>query len=189
VNLETDSPDRDRHYARSGAIQDCGRNQAVRSVAEPLSRAILSPRLKEPAQQRPALLGAHTAEHLGPVIQPGISHEVAQSSHHPGLVIPRTKDQPVETRQHHRAGAHGARLERDVQRTSIQLPSAERGRGASDRENFGMSGGILVTHGAIGSARQRLARAHDDGTHGNVAVAFGGARFFERDADPALIVR
>ena len=65
------------------------------------------------------------AVHGGPVVEPRLAEHVEHAAGRAGLRVVRRVDHPRHARQHDRAGAHRARLERHVQHRVEQPPGAE----------------------------------------------------------------
>src|SRR6266480_3260389 len=79
---------------------------------------------KESTQQRRALVAAHAGEELRAMIESRMTKQVAYRAGHPCLVVPRAEDRAIQTGEHDRPRAHGAGLERHVERASTKVPRA-----------------------------------------------------------------
>ena len=97
---------------------------------------------EEVSQQRAAFLRHDPSPYLRAVIEPRVTQQVVDRSCHPRLFVPGPKDDPTHLREHDRAGALGARLQRDVERCAGKPIFAGVGEGALDREKLGMGGGV-----------------------------------------------
>ena len=69
---------------------------------------------------------AYARDDLGPVVEPAVAHDVPERAGGAGLRVRRAVDDPVDPRQHRRAGAHRAGLERHDEGAAGQPPGAER---------------------------------------------------------------
>ena len=70
----------------------------------------------------------------------------------------------------------------------MQAPGAERLGGASDRDDLGVSGGILPRLPAVKGARDDLAAVGDDGADGDIAEVLSAARLLEREVHELFVV-
>src|SRR3990172_7306447 len=70
----------------------------------------LSLRFKEAPNNIPAILFQHTADHLDPMVEPRLAHDIHDGAAGPCLGIGATVHQAAYPRQHQRASAHRARL-------------------------------------------------------------------------------
>ncbi len=70
---------------------------------------------EELPEQNATLLFHHSPQHLRAMIQPRMPQKIAHRPRHARLWIPGAKDHPAHLGQDDRAGALGARLERDVE--------------------------------------------------------------------------
>src|SRR5437868_6590128 len=79
---------------------------------------------KESTQQHRALLAAHAGENVRAMIESRMTEQVADRAGHPCLVVPRAEDHAIQTGEHDRTRAHGAGLERHVERAPTKVPRA-----------------------------------------------------------------
>jgi len=117
---------RDRRLQPLGHLSRQSRNIAGRGerVNERNCRslALFPQAAEELLQQRCALFRQHPAHHFWTVIQTRVPNNVGHRPGHARLLVERTKDEHAHPRQYDRAGAHRARLERDVQRAVVESP-------------------------------------------------------------------
>src|SRR4051812_38550155 len=73
-----------------------------------------------------------------------------------------TKDDALHSHVDERAGAHGARLFRDVKFAFIEPPIAQHTFGLSDRQHFSMRGGVLQNLDLVAGAGDDLPLVDDD---------------------------
>lgn len=104
--------------------------------------------------------------------------------HRPAFRIIRAVVKPPDAGVGNRPGTHRARLERHPKVAPIEpIAVKHAGRGAN-RQNFGMCGRITQPPGCVCRARDHLAIAGDDGTHGHFAriggLDCGGKGFAHR---------
>ncbi len=76
-------------------------------------------------QQRGGFFRQQTAEHLDPVVEPGMSQQVHHAAARARFGINCPINEPGEPGQDHRSRAHGARFERTVERHVFQPPMAD----------------------------------------------------------------
>ena len=106
------------------------------------------------------------------------------------LGIVRAPDHPADPRMADRAGAHGAGLERHVERQAGQ-PIVAQGFGrAAQGDDLGMGRGIVLSDGLIGARRERLTRGRidDHGADRHLALRRRSFRQAERDAHVGFVV-
>ena len=89
--------------------------------------------------------------------------------------------EPANARECDRAGAHRARLERDIKIALNEPLGAERRACRPDGNQLGMRGGVMVGERAIAGTRDNGAIVHDDAADRDLATAAGRARFLQRD--------
>ena len=87
----------------------------------------------------------------------------------PRLRIRRAEHDAVDPREHDGAGAHRARLQRDVERAAVQPPRARDGARLPQRQDLGVRGGVLQALARVPGGGQHLLVARDHGTDGDVA--------------------
>ena len=80
--------------------------------------ALLPALAKELAEHRPALLGQHATFDQYPVVEKALIEELTTTDNHAGLRLGGTIDDSLNARMHDQPGAHAARLERHVERTT-----------------------------------------------------------------------
>ena len=91
------------------------------------------------------------------------------------LWVWRTEIEPAKPREGDGRGAHGARLERDVEIAIDEPLAAEPGASLADGEELGMGGRIAKLKRAVAGFGQHLAgRAHHHGADGNLAQKVRG---------------
>src|SRR6266516_716271 len=156
-----------------------GRPQAGRMAGS----ARAGPALREElAQQSPALLRKDSAHYLGAVVEPAVAQDVPERARRTRLRVGRPVNDAPDPGRYHGPGAHGARLERDHQRATIQMPGAESAPRRPDGDDFGMRGGVGVGLPPVVSARyQRAGRIENDRPDGHLRMRCGGTgRFLQR---------
>ncbi len=131
---------------------------------------LLSPRREERAEQLPALLREQTAGDGGAVVQPRLAEHVQDAPACSGLRIARSVDHARHPREHDRAGAHGARLERHVEDRVEHPPTAGGEGGLAQGDDLGVGGGILAQLALVVGRRDDLAVAHEHRADRHVVV-------------------
>src|SRR5439155_5078980 len=81
--------------------------------------------LEEIDERAPAFLTEDAARHLEPVVQARVAAEIAERSDEARLRVVRAEAEARDPREHDRAGAHRARLERHVESAAREAPGAE----------------------------------------------------------------
>ena len=125
------------------------------------------PLAEELRHQRTGFVGQDTAgdgrlgmEHAGGI------HVVA------ALRVVGAVDQPAQLRPTQRTGAHGARLDGDIERAFVQILAAQRAGCGGDGLHLGMGGDVGQCLGEVVRAGDDAAAADDDRAYGHFA-AFG----------------
>lgn len=122
------------------------------------------------------------------VIEPRISGDVVQRSRRTTFRVRGTEHHPVDARLLQRPGAHRAGLEGDVQRASVETPSADDICGRAQSEHLGMSRGIAAQFALVVRAGDDTTLVNNDGTHGNVSVIRRGPCLFKCLAHRRFVV-
>ena len=82
----------------------------------------------------------------------------------------------------YRAGAHRARLDRDINRGANEAIIASGFCRGAEREHFRVRRGIAIGDGAVGRARDDTLVQHDDAADRDFSGAFSGRGLFEGHA-------
>jgi len=126
-----------------------------------------APEAKKLLQEFCTSASKDAALHLDPVIQGGMVKHPHHRMHRTGFGIIRSINQTPDTRMHHCARAHSARLNCNKQVTPAQAMVAKGCCGFPQSHEFGMCGGIGVANVAIEAAANDLTLANDYGADGN----------------------
>ena len=86
------------------------------------------------------------------------------------------------------AGAHRARLQRDVERSVFEAVIGEFLSGLAQRQNFGVRGRIVNTDRRIGTAPDNLVPDDDNGANGHLALFLRAVRLVNRFAHITFVV-
>ena len=121
----------------------------------------LSPRLEKIPQQRCRFALADRRIDLRRVMAGRRCEEPHAGFHRAAFGIGGAVIQPPDPRQRDRAGAHRARLQRDIEVAIDQPLAAGDLRGLPDGENLGMRGRIAVGQGAVSGRGDDLVIEHD----------------------------
>src|SRR5215210_1063233 len=97
------------------------------------------------------------------MIQAGIGGYVVEGAGVPGLRVRGRVDQAGEAARVCGAGAHGAWFQGGVERAVSKAPAVRGGGCATDREEFGVGGGISCSLALVGCYGQDLLSPGDDG--------------------------
>lgn len=89
-------------------------------------------------------------------------------------------DKAAQLRPADSAGTHDARLDGDVERTLIEILTAEGIGGTRDGLHLGMSGNVGKGFGEVVAARYNLVAAHNDNAYRNLVAVHGHTGLVER---------
>ena len=98
------------------------------------------------------------------------------------LGIVRAVDKAGDARLNHGSGAHGARLDGDVEIGAEKAVISCALGGFAESDDFGVRGGVAMRDGAVSSACDDLTFHHDDGADRDFAAFAGSASLGESDA-------
>lgn len=146
---------------------------------------------EERAQQDTGFLGPHPGGELDAMVQPRLAHQVIQGSGGASLGIHRADHEALHARQNDRAGAHGARLERDGERAPGEVPAAGDASGLAQGKDLRMRGGVLIGFATVTRLSQKLpvGPEHDRADrHVSGVPVSGGARLLKGEAHHRLVV-
>ena len=73
-------------------------------------------------EQRPTFIGENAGTHLGSVVQTRVPKQVSDGAAHARLFIPGAEHDALHPREHSCPGAHGTRLEGDVEGAVVESP-------------------------------------------------------------------
>jgi len=148
----------------------------------------LPTRTEELREQFRALFAAQTRENFRAMIEARMPQQIGDGASHSRLVVPCAKHHAIHAREQNRAGAHRARLERDIQRAALESPRIQRRRSGPNHQRLGVRRRILIAQRSVPRAREHFARTNYHRANGNLARRLRGARFVERDANPTVVV-
>src|SRR5215212_10036234 len=103
------------------------------------------------------------------MIEADVGGDIVESAGVSSFGIRGCVDQARETACVGGAGAHGARLQGGVEGAPCQAPAACGGGCSTDREEFGMCGGISGSLALVGGDGQDLFSPGNDGPDGNLS--------------------
>lgn len=130
--------------------------------------------MKELAQQGGALFGGDPGIDFWPMVALGMVKNPRAMEHAARFGIVRAPIEPPDAAGGDHRGAHGAWLQRHIERTAGQALCAEDRAGRAQRQHLGMGRGILHLACAIARAGQHHPRfGDDDRAHGNLAARGG----------------
>ncbi len=147
----------------------------------------LAPRLEEAAQQRAALLRQNAALDARMVVQCRLREQVHHRTRRAGLGVGGAVHHPVQPGVQHGAAAHGAGLQRHVQRAAVEPVVAQAPGRGPQRHDLRMCRGIVAGDGRIAAPCYQFAAADHHRAHGNLAARGGLCRFLQRDPHPGLV--
>lgn len=129
--------------------------------------------LEEGAKDIPAFFGHEPRRHHGLVVEAVVFQEIHQR---PGASRFRVEGPEVHlfnTGQDDGPGAHGARLESDVELRSFETPALEVRRGLGDGQDFGMGRGVLQRFAEVVRFPDDPALVDNHAAHGYLALLEG----------------
>jgi len=130
-------------------------------------------RAKELAHNFGALRFHHAAYDFESMVQPAIAANIIYGTQGPRLFVPRAIDDPRDSSIDHRADAHHARLERDVDRNRGEAIGLQMRRGRSDREDLRMRGRIVKPDRLVMPRADDLSARNRDCADRDFAFSFG----------------
>jgi hypothetical protein len=153
----------------------------------PLSLSLIAPLAagsKELLDDIGALSREDTRGYFYLVIQFGVRKDLETGANGTTFYIVTAVHDAGNSRLNDGAGAHAARLDRDIQCRACQAIVADRAGCFTQHHDFGVRRGIAIADRAIRAARHdhSVAIAHKHGADGYFACGGCGARFFERDS-------
>ncbi len=127
---------------------------------------------EELVEEGGALLGEHSADHLGAMVEPAVADHVPQRPDRTGLVVVRTEHDPVDAREHQRPGAHRAGLEGHHEGAAGQPPLADGAGRLAHGHDLGVAGRVAVALADVAARADDLAGGGEhDGADRYVAPA------------------
>src|SRR5256714_5151130 len=143
---------------------------------------------EELLHERAALAFEHARRQPHPVVQRTRIADAEDRLDRARFLVPRTVDEPPDSRLHERARAHRARLNRRVDDSARQTVVACAAGGLTQGEAFGVRRRVAVSSGAVAGEREQLAVGGDDARADRHLAAPGGpARRADGLAHPALV--
>ena len=138
------------------------------------------PLAKELLEQRRGLGFGKAAVDFRPVMAGRRREKLHAVIDRPALRVGRAVIEPADAGERHRAGAHGARLERHIEVAGCEPLGTEQARGRADRHHLGVRGRIGLHQCAVAGPRHHRAVMDDDATDRHLARFAGGASLVER---------
>ena len=123
------------------------------------------------------------------VIQLGAGEQLEARTGGAALGVVGSVDEPGNPRLDDGTGTHSAGLEGDVENGAGEAVVAEEARGLANDEDFGVSGGVIITDSAIAGVREDNNVLDEHGADGDFSSGGGGAGFVESKLHIVEIVR
>jgi len=149
--------------------------------------SLLAARGEKFPEQLRGLLRQHPRNHRGTMIELRMIEHRKAGTHRAPFHVVRAIDKARDARLDHGSGAHGARLDGDVDIGFGQPVVSNGARGLPKRDDFGVRGGIAIRDGAVSSTRDDALADHHDRAHGDLAALRSGARFVKRGTHVELV--
>jgi len=144
---------------------------------------------KKVGQERCAFLRQHATGHLRVVVDGAERKDIVHRARRAGFGVTGSVDDPRQPRVQCGPGAHGARFERDVQRTARQAVVAPLAGRRTQGQHFRVGTGVAAGDGGVVRGGKQLPARNDDGTYRHFADGGGGMRLGNGRAHPAHIVK
>ena len=144
--------------------------------------------LKKSFQQMGAVRCQHAALHLCLVVQTRVAKQIHHRTRSAGFGFRRAKHHPAHAGVEQRAAAHGAGLQRDIQRAVAQAVIAHGAGTCAQRVHFGMGGGVEAGQRRVAAGGDHLARAHQHCAHGHFAGCSSGLCLRQRQLHEGFVL-
>jgi len=131
----------------------------------------------------------HAALQLCLVVERGLRKQVQHRTGGAGLGIGGAEHHAGQARVQHRAAAHRARLERDVQRAAVEAVVTQALRRGAQGDDLGVCARIVRGDGRIAPRGDQLAVLDHDSPHRHLARLRRRVRLRKREAHPVRILR
>ena len=129
---------------------------------------------EEGTQLHGGLLGENTTNDLGRVRHAGIAQDVAEGSGGTGLRVPGAEDDTINACRENGTRAHRAGFQGDDECAARQAPGTSDATSLTERDDFGVTCGIVVRLAAVPSAADDPAVVvDDDGPDGDISRLAG----------------
>ena len=129
---------------------------------------------EEGTQLHGGLLGENTTNDLGRVRHAGIAQDVAERSGGTGLRVPGAEDDTINACRENSTRAHRAGFQGDDERAARQAPGTSDATSLTERDDFGVTCGIVVRLAAVPSAADDPAVVvEDDSPDGDISRLAG----------------
>lgn len=136
--------------------------------------------LKELPENFRASLRHHAANDLSPMVQTRIVRDLIKRFATAGLRVRRSEYHVWHTSLNNGPGTHRARLQRDVDYTTLQPPGGESGCRLRQGDHLGMGRRVVELLALVVSLGNDPAfERNDDGTHRNFIFVRCNRRFFQ----------
>src|ERR1700678_2003639 len=118
----------------------------------------------------------HSAAYINPVVELWMIQQLHHRPHGPGFRVVCAVNQAPDARMHHRTGAHSARLNCNKQVAVRQAMVTDGCSGLAQRNNFGVSRGIMLADITVPSTPDNLLPQYHHGSNRNFASFEGALR-------------
>lgn len=155
---------------------------------EVVEKELLSARSKENLQQGTGILGEKAGNDVDMVVEFRRSEYFEAGAKGAAFWVIRSIDDAWDACLNDSAGAHGARLEGDVQSSVGEAVVAQKVRGFANHDNLGVRGGIVIADGAIAGTRNYIVFVNKDSANGDFTGIRGSLCFAECELHEMQIV-
>ena len=144
--------------------------------------------LEKVFEQLTARLSQHTTGDLRLVVQLGMVKQVEHRARHPGARVRCTKHHAVHPGVQQGAAAHGAGLQRHIERAAVQAVIAQHPGRFAQRHHFGMRRGVVADDRGIAARRNHSAVFDHHRAHGHFACCASLAGLLQGQAHPVRVL-
>ena len=123
------------------------------------------------------------------MVQSGAGEQLEAGTKSAALGVVRSVNEPRNARLDDGAGAHDARFERNVENGAGEAVVVQQARSLAKDDDLGVSGGVVVTNGAIARTREDRIVVNEHGTDGDFTSGCSGAGLIESKLQIVKIVR
>ena len=176
--------------ARPGVIGQMGKARGRRAQRVlPQRGGVDAARPEKAVQRSGAFARQHAASDLRLMVERGLGKQVEQRTGRARFGVGRAKNHARQPRVQHGPGAHGARLQRHIQRAALQPVIAQRPRGLAQGGDFGMRAGVMRAHAGIASGGDAAPVLDHHRAHRHFAARCRFMRGLQGQAHPAGVFR
>jgi membrane-bound lytic murein transglycosylase F len=134
---------------------------------------------EEGLEKEGGFLGKDAGNNFYAMVKPRVRENFEARADRAAAGIVSAVNQFGDASLNHRAGAHRAGLERDVEGRAGKAVVGQSVGGFAEDDDFRVSRGVIVADGAIAGASKNLVIVYEDGADRDFSGAGGGAGLFD----------